>query len=107
MSEYFSIIFNYSNEGDNKINSDELLSIEAVFLVCDDDENGIEFQVEYIECESENLYSIELLVENWLYNGIKNTLNHPKKVVFGIEGVEIEVESNNLFIHKIVELDDC
>ena len=105
MNTYISVSLFYSNNV-AMVKRDMLLLMEAIVFVCNDKENGIEFQVECVEQESEDVYSIQILVEDWLFKGIENTLNNPTKVIIGIDGEEVELNVDNLSVVEVLELDN-
>lgn len=105
MDNYISVIFFYSNKATN-IKEETLLNMEALLFVCNDKENGVEFQVECVEQESDNEYAIQILIKDWLFEGIESTLNNPTKALFSINGEEVELNVNSLSVNEVLRLDN-
>ena len=103
MSNYISVTLHYKGVESN--NNDFVEGIDTVYLITNEEGNGVELNVENIEQESLNEYTIELLLEKWLYDGIRESLHKPN-VIFVAYGEEVKADNGSVSLLEVNELDD-
>ena len=100
-----ALSFSLDNKEGNFRYPDEISSLVFGFVV-NTYENGLEFDVEYIEQVDANELEIEVLIQKDKLFSMYSIIKNPLSVIVGTIDCEFKIEPSKIAIKKIIELNE-